>query len=315
MLRELESKRVKSASRASALILNLAFLLGLFFFLVGSAAAQSGTNPYPFGKSTYWAWQNRPDLPTNLGEARNWKVNAASQGWPVSAYPRPGDIAVFEPGVLGADSVSGHVAVVRQVSDNGTYSTTQMDDADCQGGNSVCGRVNTRQYPLASGTSFIHYIKDTRTTWGFASGASGWTPINLGQGMPEGSGWYYPRIGGSPQLISPDLDISIGQYNAIEMQMVINPAIENPTIQMFFATASQPQFSTTRSAWLGGKSDGNMHTYNVYFGKHPEWRGQLTRLRLDPTGAGLSGGVRIQRIRLLSDASPVFATISLVRDH
>src|SRR3954447_510418 len=98
------------------------------------ATAAPGTNPYPYGSSTYWAWQNRPDLPGNLGEAKSWDNNGAAQGWPVGSYPRTGDVAVFEPNVLGADSRVGRVAVVRQVFDNGTYSATQMDDADCRGG-------------------------------------------------------------------------------------------------------------------------------------------------------------------------------------
>ncbi|HET9495518.1 MAG TPA: hypothetical protein VFR15_14900, partial [Chloroflexia bacterium] len=56
-------------------------------FAPGQAAAAQ-TNPYPTGKSTHWAWQNRPDLPANLGEAKDWDDNARAQGWPVSEYPR-----------------------------------------------------------------------------------------------------------------------------------------------------------------------------------------------------------------------------------
>jgi surface antigen len=301
------------ASKTAALALSLALAIGIFSFICHSASAQRAPNPYPFGKSTYWAWQNRPDLPANLGEAKNWNENAAAQGWPVGPYPRTGDIAVFEPGVLGADRLTGHVAIVRQVFDNGAYTTTQMDEADCQGNSPACGRVNTRQYPIAAGVSFIHYLKDTRTTWGFASGASGWTPINLGQDAPDSSDWYYPLIGGSPQLTSPDLDIPLQAYNSIEIQMATSPSVTDPRIQIYFATATQPQFSSVRSAWLGGNKDGSIHTYNIYFRIHPEWKGQLTRLRLDPAGAGTSGGVRIQRIRLLNDESPVFAAIYTLR--
>lgn len=301
------------ASKTVALGLSLVFATGIFSFTHHSALAQHTPNPYPFGKSTYWAWQNRPDLPANLGEAKDWSQNAAAQGWPIGPYPRTGDIAVFQPGVLGADNVTGHVAVVRQVLDNGTYTATQMDEADCQANNPACGRVNTHQYIIAPGTTFIHYLKDARTTWGFGNGAAGWTPINLGQGAPDGPGWSYPLIGGNPQLISPDLDIPLQGYNTVEIQMALSPTVADPRIQMFFATATQPQFSPNRSAWLGGNNNGSLHTYNIYFRMHPEWKGQLTRLRLDPTGAGASGGVRIQRIRLLNDESPLFASISILR--
>src|ERR1051325_5124631 len=118
MMRELVYSR---ASRVAASGFSLLFTLGIFVLFYNSASASASAerspNPYPFGKSTYWAWQNRPDLPANLGEAKDWNDKAGAQGWPVGLYPRTGDIAVFEPGVLGADSVTGHVAFVRQVFD------------------------------------------------------------------------------------------------------------------------------------------------------------------------------------------------------
>src|SRR4051812_4697866 len=78
-----------------------------------TSSATPATNPYPYPKSTYWAWQNRPDLPGNLGEAAAWNDNAQVQGWPVGLYPRRGDVAVFEANVYGAP-LSGHVAIVEQ---------------------------------------------------------------------------------------------------------------------------------------------------------------------------------------------------------
>src|SRR5437660_12629014 len=100
MRRQLVDSRA-SRTAAVALGLSLIFAITTFGFACRSASAERGPNPYPFGKSTYWAWQNRPDLPTNLGEAKDWSKNAAAQGWPVGPYPRTGDVAVFAPGVLG----------------------------------------------------------------------------------------------------------------------------------------------------------------------------------------------------------------------
>lgn len=280
------------------------------------ASADPRQNPYPFGQPAYWAWQNRPDLPANLGEPRNWDDNAGAQGWPVGPYPRTGDIAVFEPGVLGADPVAGHLAVVRQVFDNGTYSTTQMDAGDCRGGGTNCGRVNTRQYSITAGTRFIHYVKDSRTTWGFASGAAGWTPINLGAGMSEGPGWRYPLMGGEPQLVSPDLDIPLDGYDAIQIEMLTAIDVTRPTMQVFFATAAQPQFSAGKSAMIGARADGLRHTYTVYFGTHADWRGQLTHLRAQPAGASATGSVRVDRVRLLHTdptTNAIFAGLNAVR--
>src|SRR5688500_13322123 len=85
--------------------LGLVLAAGMFSIMISVAGAETATsaNPYPYPKPTYWAWQNRTDLPGNLGVAKAWNDNAAAQGWPVGTYPRKGSIAVFEPGVYGAD--------------------------------------------------------------------------------------------------------------------------------------------------------------------------------------------------------------------
>src|SRR5262249_29458735 len=97
-------------ARTKLVFLNLLAMVCMSLISVPPiASADVRQNPYPFGQPTFWAWQNRPDLPSNLGAPKDWDENAAAQGWPVSAYPRTGDIAVFGPGVLGADRVAGHL--------------------------------------------------------------------------------------------------------------------------------------------------------------------------------------------------------------
>jgi surface antigen len=297
---ECEMKEIVRASLETILVLLLGLALIIVSLSFAPGAAGAGTNPYPYAKSTYWAWQNRPDLPANLGEAKDWDDNAEKQGWPVGLYPRHGDIAVFEPGVYGADLVAGHVAVVAQVYDDGTYRTTQMDESDCKYDSSSCGRINERVYSIVQGTRFIHYKKDTRTTWGFASGASGWTAKDLGAGNMGGPGWFYPLAGADPQLVSPELDIPLDSYNAVEVTMVTGVPVTDPAIQVYFATASAPGFTEANSVKAKAMADGQLHTYRAYFGDNPAWKGQLARLRLDPAGPGNSGGVRIDRVRLVS---------------
>lgn len=275
-------------------------------FAAWNTDAQSATpanNPYPYPRSTYWAWQNRPDLPANLGEAVNWNDNAQAQGWPVGPYPRKGDIAVLEGGIYGAPP-TGHVAVVEQVLEDGSFVSTQMDDTDCRYDSSTCGVVHTRSYPIMRGMSFIHTLKDTRTTWSFASGASGWTPKDIGEGYMGGPGWFYPLTSSSndPQLISPLLDVPLDGYTGVEVTMATGIPVTDPTIQVFFATDTQPAFSEGRSVKISGKADGELRTYKADFSSNPGWRGYLTQLRLDPTGPGKAGGVRIDRVRLVAAA-------------
>lgn len=268
------------------------------------ASSDLRANPYPYPKSTYWAWQNRPDLPDNLGEAASWNDNALAQGWPVGPYPRKGDIAVLEAGVYGAP-LTGHVAVVEQVLEDGSYLTSQMDDTDCRYDSSTCGRINKRTYPIMRGMSFIHTIKDTRTTWGFANGASGWTPNGLGEGYMGGPGWYYPLTPASsdPQIVSPELDVPLEGYGSVEIDMAIGVPVTDPTVQVYFATDTQPDFSEDKSFKIKAEADGQITTYRADFAVNPLWSGHLTRLRLDPTGPGKSGGVRVDQVRLVPNTS------------
>ena len=253
------------------------------------AGLNPATNPYPPGKATYWAWQNRTDLPANLGEAKDWDDNARAQGWPVSRYPRRGDVVVFEPGIQGA-SLNGHVAVVEQVLENGKYIASQMDEG---------ARVTKQEYSVMTGVNFIHYKKDTRTTWGFAGGAAGWTALDLGEGNLGGPGWFYPVAGSDPRLISPELDIPLDGYDTVEGDIVIGAPVTDPTLQVYFATADLPGFAAERSVTIKGRADGELTRYEFYFGNNPKWQGRLTGLRLDPAGPGTTGGVRVDRVRLV----------------
>jgi surface antigen len=76
------------------------------------------------GYCTWWAIDQfheytglYPDFsdPANDGDAGYWATDAAYNGWTVTSTPRVGSIAVFPPGVNGAEP-DGHVAWVTAVS-------------------------------------------------------------------------------------------------------------------------------------------------------------------------------------------------------
>jgi hypothetical protein len=154
------------------------------------------------------------------------------------------------------------------------------------------------------GMSFIYTLKDTRTTWAFASGGSGWTPRDLGEGYMGGPGWYYPLAGSDPQLLSPALEIPLDSYSGVEIVMATGIPVTDPQVQLYFSTDAQQSFTEARSARIAAQADGALHTYRVDFSSHKEWKGTLTRLRLDPSGSGTKGGVRIDLIRLVPRDQP-----------
>jgi surface antigen len=62
----------------------------------------------------------RPDG-QQLGSAVTWKAGWDAKGWPTGSTPRVGAVVWYAPRAGGADPTFGHVAVVKEVKDNGTY--------------------------------------------------------------------------------------------------------------------------------------------------------------------------------------------------
>ena len=77
--------------------------------------------PYVAGQCTQWAWFNRQDLPSNLGNANTWAVRAAAAGFPVNRTPSVGSI--FQT----ASGRYGHVGYVEAVNSDGSITVTEMN--------------------------------------------------------------------------------------------------------------------------------------------------------------------------------------------
>ncbi|WP_045732733.1 CHAP domain-containing protein [Pseudarthrobacter chlorophenolicus] len=96
--------------------------LGMFYrecvdFALWRVNQQMGSTkaPFKFLNSTF-----RPDG-QGLGSALTWKAGWDAKGWPTGHTPRVGAVVWYAPGVGGSDPTFGHVAVVKEVKDNGTY--------------------------------------------------------------------------------------------------------------------------------------------------------------------------------------------------
>lgn len=75
----------------------------------------STSAPFKFLNGTF-----RPDG-QKLGSALTWKAGWDAKGWATGSTPRVGAVVWYAPGAGGADPTYGHVAVVKEVKDNGTY--------------------------------------------------------------------------------------------------------------------------------------------------------------------------------------------------
>lgn len=77
--------------------------------------------PYGAGQCTQWAWYNRQDLPSNLGNANMWASRAAAMGYRVDRVPSAG--AVFQT----TSGWYGHVGYVEAVNGDGSIVVSEMN--------------------------------------------------------------------------------------------------------------------------------------------------------------------------------------------
>lgn len=62
--------------------------------------------------------------------AAQMDMAARQDGYTVSSVPRIGAIAVFQPGIQGANPVAGHVGIVRALGGNGSFLLAAMAQPD-----------------------------------------------------------------------------------------------------------------------------------------------------------------------------------------
>jgi surface antigen len=96
--------------------------LGMYYrecvdFALWRVNQQMGSTSAPF---KFLNGSFRPDG-QGLGSALAWKDGWGAKGWPTGSTPRVGAVVWYAPGAGGADPDYGHVAVVKEVKDDGTY--------------------------------------------------------------------------------------------------------------------------------------------------------------------------------------------------
>ena len=103
----------------------------------------STSAPFKFLNGTF-----RPDG-QGLGSALTWKAGWDAKGWGSGSTPRVGAVVWYAPGAGGADPNFGHVAVVKEVKDNGTYVEEGYNGNPAPADHSYYTRTVTNTVPSA----------------------------------------------------------------------------------------------------------------------------------------------------------------------
>jgi surface antigen len=116
----------------------------------------SGSLNWPYGQCTYWANERYHALTgywvSWRGNADEWVTGARMAGWNVSQSPHIPSIIVLMPGVQGASSAYGHVAVAEKLINSTTVYASNMNYYANGGG---FGIVSYYDFTVGSGVWFV----------------------------------------------------------------------------------------------------------------------------------------------------------------
>ena len=94
---------------------------------------EGSVNAFPYGSCTWWANQRYHQMHgifvpwRTQSDAWQWTARAYQFGWYVSDRPVVGAIIDLQPGVQGASTWAGHVAVVERILSNGHVIASNMN--------------------------------------------------------------------------------------------------------------------------------------------------------------------------------------------
>ncbi len=129
--------------------------------------------------------------------------------------------------------------------------------------------------------------------WDFSQGAQGWFAWNALTPLTRtAKGIATTSTGGDPYMAGPLLNVEASRYREIVVSMSVSAGTG---AQMYWTTKESPNFAEDKVVNIGIVGDGVMRDYVFPVAGHPNWKGTITRLRLDPSNVA-GAEIEIERI-------------------
>lgn len=144
-------------------------------------------------------------------------------------------------------------------------------------------------------------------SWDFTGGLEGWSGFNQ-WGSPAASGGFLTGTasGVDPYVEGPATWANARLNQMVRVRMSVNAGA---TGQVFFQTETYPTFTGGKSVAFPLIADGVMREYLIDMRLCAEFKGVLTRLRVDPTDTA-GAAISIDRVEILSN--PIVRTLAAV---
>jgi hypothetical protein len=156
-----------------------------------------------------------------------------------------------------------------------------------------------RFYSSADATMKIDEIQvDLKgTAWEFEidGDVEGWLPWHQIDPFQASQGILEARAtGNDPYMGSPGISLEAEKHTLLTVRMAVSAG---RSAQLFFITATDPNFDEAKSTAFTVDGDGEFHTYTLDLSTVPGWKGIITQIRLDPADARSSIQVDFVRIQ------------------
>jgi len=140
-------------------------------------------------------------------------------------------------------------------------------------------------------------VDEIRYDFNVDGNKEGWTTQNMSETSPNGGLWIMSVPGNDPLMLSPTLSLDASSYSKIIIRMANdgNP-LATSRLQVFWTRTDSTNFTEGISASVDVSNGGGWATYTLDLSSNVEWRGEITRLRIDPILSGDNHSVGIDYI-------------------
>jgi len=97
-------------------------------------------------------------------------------------------------------------------------------------------------------------------------------------------------------MTSPTLALDAASYKTFSIRIANNNASATSVLQLFWKRFGDDTLNEAKSSVIAIESDGNFKTYTIDLSALPEWKGQITQLRVDPITQGNGNTVSVDSI-------------------
>ena len=129
----------------------------------------------------------------------------------------------------------------------------------------------------------------------------GWTAVNLTDinGGPAKGTWVLQAPGQDPHLISPALNLDAAAHTQLKLTVANdhNPA-SSSTLQVYWDRFGESGFREAWSVKVPISNGGGWQKLNINMSKNAAWKGEISRIRIDPVLKGDGHAVGIDQISL-----------------